>query len=437
MVAREKAFRIVVCAALMFGAAAMTACDDGGDPNFWGKTYDYTDAGQEILAMAPVSGGYVVAGTVSVYAGGMSDMGDLWIAKLDSEGQVEWQNIIHGAKMEIGIDNMSVIQTADGGYAVTCRSNSFTDDFAPLVVRLDAAGNILWQRAFAQDVFHTHVVLLKQTSDGGFIMLSSQLTKLDAFGNVQWTQSYGYAGGGDFELMALEIAPDGGYVMAGRLVDSHYLGYFDGIVLKVDASGILQWNTEFGSANVFTELYAVRAVQGGYLAAGAVSPAGSMARDFLIVMFDANGNILWKKRFDLKGDQEEMRSIDIAHDGACVVAGSTNGYDQSDIVIAKIKLTGAVDWIKKYDAEASVAREIRRTQLGYAVAGYNGLGLLVSVDKNGAIPNAGSRIQAMTPSVTSPAFSTGHKALVAENPTIGTMAATVEMRSLGLTVKDL
>jgi len=133
MVAREKAFRIVVCAALMFGAAAMTACDDGGDPNFWGKTYDYTDAGQEILAMAPVSGGYVVAGTVSVYAGGMSDMGDLWIAKLDSEGQVEWQNIIHGAKMEIGIDNMSVIQTADGGYAVTCRSNSFTDDFAPLV----------------------------------------------------------------------------------------------------------------------------------------------------------------------------------------------------------------------------------------------------------------------------------------------------------------
>lgn len=423
---------------MVLAAAMMTACYEQGDPDFWGKTYDYADSSQEIFAMSPTSdGGYVVAGTATVYAGEMTDFGDLWIAKLDSEGQVQWQRLLHGTKVEIGIDNMSVVQTADGGYAVTCRGNSFTEDFAPQVVRLDASGSILWQRAYRQEVFHTHVTLLRQTSDGGFILLSSQLTKLDADGNVQWTQSYAYAGGGDFELMAFDIAPDGGYVMAGRLVDSHYLGYFDGIVMKVDANGNLQWNTEFGSANVFTELYAVRAVQGGYLAAGSISPSGSMARDFLVMMFDTQGNILWKKRFDLKGDQEEMRSIDMAHDGACVVAGSTNGYDTSDIVIAKIRLTGAVDWIKKYDAEASVAREIRRTPLGYAVAGYNGLGLLVSVDRNGSIPNAGSRIKAMTPTVANAAFSAGKKEIAAENPAISAVATGMQVRNLGLTVKDL
>lgn len=423
---------------MVLAAAAMTACYEQGDPDFWGRTYDYADSNQEIFAMSPASdGGYVVAGTVTVYAGGMTDLGDLWIAKLDAGGQVRWQHIIHGAKVEIGIDNMSVVQTADGGYAVTCRSNSHAEDFAPQVVRLDASGSILWQRAYPQSVFHTHAVLLRQTSDGGFLLLSSQLTKLDADGNLQWTQSYGYAGGGDFELMAFDIAPDGGYVMAGRLVDSHYLGYFDGIVMKVDANGNFRWNTEFGSADVFTELYSVRAVQGGYLAAGSISPAGSMARDFLIVMFSESGSILWKKRFDLKGDQEEMRSIDLAHDGACVAAGSTNGYDSSDMVIVKIKLTGAVDWIKKYDAEASVAREIRRTPLGYAVAGYNGLGLLVSVDKNGSIPNAGSRIQTMTPSVTNAAFSTGNREILTENPSIVAIATDMQIRSLGLSVKDL
>lgn len=423
---------------MALAAVLMTACYESRDPDFWGKTYDFSDSGEEILAMAPASGGgYVVAGTANVYAEGMADFGDLWIARLDSEGQVEWQRIIHGPKMEIGIDNMSVVQAADGGYAVTCRSNSFMDDFAPMVIRLDASGNLLWQRVYPQGVFHTHVVLLKQTSDGGFIMLSSQLTKLDAYGNVQWTQSYGYAGGGDFELMAIDIAPDGGYVMAGRLVDSHYLGYFDGIIMKVDANGNLQWNREFGSTNVFTDINAVRAVQGGYMLAGSVSPAGSMSRDFLIAMCDTNGNLLWAKRFDLKGAEEEMRSIDIAHDGSCVIAGSTNGYDTSDIVVAKMKLTGAIDWIKKYDAEASVAREIRRTPLGYAVAGYNGLGLLVSVDKNGAIPNAGNRIQTMTPSVGNAVFSKGSRAIVAENPSIGTVTAGMELRSLGLTVKDL
>lgn len=437
MVGKVKLSRL--CFALLAAAVSFFgACYEQGDPDFWGKTYDYADSNQEIFAMSPASdGGYVVAGTVTVYAGEMTDFGDLWIAKLDSGGQVRWQHIIHGAKVEISIDNMSVIQTEDGGYAVTCRSNSSGDDFAPQVVRLDASGNILWQRAYPQSVFHTHVTLLRQTSEGGFLLLSSQLTKLDADGNVQWTQAYGYAGGGDFELMAFDIAPDGGCVMAGRLVDSHYMGYFDGIVMKVDANGNVQWNTEFGNAGIFTELYAVRAVQGGYLAAGSVSPAGSMARDFLVMMFDTQGNILWKKRFDLKGDGEEMRSIDIAHDGACVVAGSTNGYDSSDIVIAKIKLTGAVDWIKKYDAEASVAREIRRTPLGYAVAGYNGLGLLVSVDKNGAIPNAGSRIQAMTPSVTNAAFSSGKKVIVTENPTISAVTTGMQIRDLGLTVKDL
>jgi len=437
MVVKGKKTKLLlfVMAAVMW---TFNACYEDRDPDFWAKTYDYTDSGEEIFAMSPTAdGGYVVAGTANIYAQGMSDMGDLWLAKLDSEGRVQWQRVLHGSSMEIGIDNMSVLQTADGGYAVTCRSNSFTGDFAPLVVRLDESGNILWQRAYAQEVFHTHVSHLRQTSDGGFILLSSHLSKLDASGIVQWTRDYPYADGGDFELMAIDIAPDGGYVMAGRLVDSHYLGYFDGIILKVDANGNLQWNREIGTADVFTELYAVKAVQGGYLAAGSVSPAGSMARDFLVVMFSESGAVLWTKRFDLKGSQEEMRSIDIAHDGACVVAGSTNGYDQSDIVIAKVKLTGAVDWIKKYDAEASVAREIRRTPLGYAVAGYTGLGLLVSVDKNGAIPNAGSRIQTMSPSVTGQAFVTGNRTITAGSPAVTAQPITMEVRSLALTVKDL
>ena len=382
-------------------------------------------------------GGYVIAGTVTINSGSLMDLGDLWAAKLDSEGRVEWQKVFSGSKVEIGIDGMSVIRTSDGGYALSCRSNSFTGEFSAWVLRLDGSGNVLWQKVYEQSVFHTHAAVLRETQDGGLALLSSELIRMDASGNVLWTRSYAYAEGGDFELMSMETAADGGFILAGRLVDAHYIGYFDGIVMKTDASGNPVWKVEMGSDRVFTEINAVRQVSDGYVAVGASGTAGSMARDFLIVKLSPSGALLWQKRFDLKGDAEEFRSVDTASDGSVVAAGHTNGYDAGDIILAKFRTDGTAEWIKKYDAERCEAREVRRTVAGYAVGGSNGLGLLISVDPSGAIPNAGSRIQTLNPSLVSTAMVTGSKPLVLENSTVVAGATQAVLKTLALTVKDL
>ena len=105
-----------------------------------------------------VDGGYILGGQSYSGIGGdkseshMGD-GDIWIVKVNSIGEIEWENTIGGALYE----NMYSLQvTSDGGYILgamsasgisgdkTEESNGVTDYW---VVKLDVDGNIEWQNS--------------------------------------------------------------------------------------------------------------------------------------------------------------------------------------------------------------------------------------------------------------------------------------------------
>ena len=184
-------------------------------------------------------GGYAITGfTFSFGAGGH----DIYVVKLDANGKLQWTRTIGGPERDAGF---SLIQTSDGGYAITGFTESFGAGGADVyVVKLDAKGNLQWTKTIGgpKDDWGRSLI---QTSDGGYAITGFTksfgagsgdvyLVKLDANGNLQWTKTIG--GPGDEAGPSLIQTSDGGYTIAGA-TNSFGAGEWDVYVVKLDKNG--------------------------------------------------------------------------------------------------------------------------------------------------------------------------------------------------------
>src|SRR6516162_5550962 len=131
-------------------------------------------------------------------------------------------------------DGVSVQQTADGGYvvagqAIDCGSGSSCPPLSgrscALVEKLDPAGKLTWARVYPAGSDGSSINQIRQTADGGYIAVGSftdasqdtgaLLLKLDSAGNVQWQKDLGPAGSTGAYFNTVQQTADGGYVAAG------------------------------------------------------------------------------------------------------------------------------------------------------------------------------------------------------------------------------
>ena len=105
----------------------------------WQKTYDtgtnYYDRANSIQQTS--DGGYIVAGMAGW------GRGEAWVLKLDGNGNVQWQKTYGGANYDVA---SSIQQTSDGGYIVAGWTDSFGAGNEDVwVLKLDGDGNVQWQ----------------------------------------------------------------------------------------------------------------------------------------------------------------------------------------------------------------------------------------------------------------------------------------------------
>ena len=164
-------------------------------------------------------GGYILGGFSSSPLSGDKTEGfigfhDYWVIKLDSIGNIEWQNTIGG----VGNDDLYITQSSDGGYILGGSSNSGisgdkTDSnkggYDYWVLKLDATGSIVWQKTIGGNL-DDKLYSLDETEDGGFLLggysysgISGDKTeankggadywviKIDSTGNIIWQKTIG------------------------------------------------------------------------------------------------------------------------------------------------------------------------------------------------------------------------------------------------------
>ncbi len=313
-------------------------------------------------------GGTIVAGYTDSRTGDVSpqptrDYWDLWILKLDKCGTIQWEKSFGGTGYESARD---IAQTSDGGYIILGETNS-TD------------GGVVAGFGGTKDIW---------------------LLKITASGTLQWQKRYG--GSGLDIGNHIEITTDGGYLIAassssndGDIRGNHGTGgYTDGVLMKLTASGVVQWSKCFGGSKN-EELFDFEIVNGITYAAGFTNsvdgdiPPDQKNYDVWLLAIDGSGNKIFSKIYG--GSQNDVAyCMTRGADGSLALAGYTTSTDgdvsgakgSQDYWIINLSTSGRLNWQKDLGgSDAEYAKTILTDKDGgYLVGG-------ISYSANGDITN--------------------------------------------------
>jgi len=302
-------------------------------------------------------GGYIIGGTTYSYTHGSMDS-DFLIYKLDAAGNKLWRKNFGGTDYEyFG----QVIQTADGGYAVIGYTYSYTHGLSDfLVYRLDASGAKLWRKNLGGYGYDDGKRIV-QTADGGFAVTGDTLSykvggydlliyRLDAGGNKLWRKNFG---GLDDEFGGfVDTTSDGGFLLAGYSY-TYTHGESDFLIYRLDAAGNKLWRKNYGGSGYDSSTVVRRAADGGALLAG-YSNSYSDMNDFLVYRLDGAGNKLWRKNF---GGEDTDHCYDVRQtaDGGYLLCGDTRSYHHDtsdyDFLVYRLDAAGNKLWRRNYGGE--------------------------------------------------------------------------------------
>ncbi len=299
-------------------------------------------------------GGFIAGGQTSASGGG-----DVWFVRCDSNGDTIWTRNYGGDRWQMAY---SVIQTSDGGFAATGESNFASGDDNLYILRIDPNGDTLWTRTFGVAGNHDKGREIIQTSDGGFLALgqgrnntnsSSDLymVKTDSLGNLDWSKLYGYANKSEFGYGAIELS-GGGYAITGSyMITSSISNVW---LLRTDSNGDTLWTRTFdfhGDVDRGDDIEI--ASDGGFVIAGRTKNAGNMR--LLTMKTDSLGNMLWWREYG-SSSSDFAESIDKTSDGGYVICGGASAYPFNYYVV-RIASNGDSLWAAIYDYDGNLSSD--------------------------------------------------------------------------------
>lgn len=203
---------------------------------------------------------------------------------------------------------------------------------------------------------------------------------------IEWEKNFG--GSDDDNGQDIERTFDGGYVTVGPSWSSDFNvggnhGGSDFWIAKIDQQGTLQWEKNFGGSSDDVPSSVVQTADSGYAVAGwSMSSDGDVGgnngdKDFWIIKLDPSGGLLWEKNYG-GNDLDRASSLVQTNDSGYAVAGrsySSSGdvggnNGNADCWIIKLDQQGGLEWEQNLGGSyLDVSRSIVQTSdSGYAVA---------------------------------------------------------------------
>jgi hypothetical protein len=324
--------------------------------------------------------GFIVAGFTESNDGDVSGNHgdkDIWVFKLDSDGELQWQKTLGGSFWE---EAWSVKQTKDGGFIIAGRANSIDGDVTGnhgsldyWVVKLNNIGGLEWQRSLGGSGLDLGYSV-SQTEDGGYIVVGESdsqdgdintpygspdywVVKLNFDGKIEWEKSLG--GTNDDRGNDIQQTRDGGYIVFGQsssingdITGTH--GDYDCWAVKLSSNGTLEWQKALGGSSLDFGQSIRQTLDDGYILAGiTASNNGDVVNndgglDMWVVKLNEQGILEWQKT--MGGTNAEIGySIQQCSDGGYITVAETRSND-GDVSGGQ----GQTDfWIVKLSPESS------------------------------------------------------------------------------------
>jgi hypothetical protein len=302
------------------------------------------ESGRKVIRTT--DGGYAVLASTHGFP---SSVGSFWLVKLDSSGEVEWQELYGGFGSAINFDPSGLAESSlDGGIVM---AGSFSGNLSPVwLLKVDPNGVPIWSKTYltcdAGNCGNT-IQSLIATSDGGFAFAGTlaaspgtfALGKIDIDGTLQWIHQYPF---GISSANTLVETVDG-FGIGGDIFSATGNSYFR--ILTTDFAGTIVWDQSFEMSGV-ANLFGI-ATSEGNLTAVAGGPSGNV-----VFQLDSLGDLLFQEAFS-GGPLQFVSAIAPLPDGGFGVAGfGIYGAGQQGTLV-EIDANGILQWAKRFASQSS------------------------------------------------------------------------------------
>jgi len=281
----------------------ITKCNDSGD-EIWSVFWNNSNWDYATDITSTEEGNILVTGFTTQN----NQQQDLVVLKYNSDGQLQWQKFIGGAKPDVG---KSILKASNGNIYVCGHTESTgngEDDI--LLVCLSTDGDLLWQQTFGgsaselgTDIIESHdghLLILGNTGSFGAGNRDVLLIKANLNGNLIWSRTFGNE---DYQSAnSLIETPDKSILIVG---ETDILGddLMDILLIKTDSLGNEIWNHHYDGFNNFYDFGSniSELSTENYLISGHSKEIEDRRNRGLIMFFNSNGEVVEKLEY---GDDE-------------------------------------------------------------------------------------------------------------------------------------
>lgn len=255
---------------------------------------------------------------------------DAKLMKVDLTGNLLWSKKINAIPQGM-TSPMRIIYHNNALLLTVAYQNA---GYRNALAKLDTSGNVLWstQLTYGDINQNTRIIPLssgyllcghRDFEQSGVFTFDITLTRVDDGGNLVWAKAYGN-NVFDFTCAAASLTSNNELVIAGNY-GLRMPPDYDPMIARFDTSGNIVWMKTFNDASGFFVEFTptdMSATSDGNFAITGFTRNTNSNYDPQVLKVDGNGNLLWAKRLYQIGWQEYGNSIICDSQNNIVVAGN-------------------------------------------------------------------------------------------------------------------
>jgi len=376
----------------MIGAASLLALPLVAQAQIYHRAIGFTTLEGAYSVETCTGPGGVGAITAGRIAPSTSALRNMYIVRYAPDGSDLWSTVIAAPN---GADDVatSVRQTLDGGFIVAAETGAVSAAMGIALVRLDAAGNVVWGRAYAGTAFEDFPsgTKVRELPDGTFtvvgrsrtgVIMQGRMIHVGPGGGPLWGGSYSLVGPpAELSFTDVRFVPANGAMAAGYFVSGwvreEMAAQRSALLMRTDVAGtpLATWTYSIPNQSVTADGLTI--IGNNVVLSGRISPTPTApaTRTLITSVTRAAGTVNWARV------QSNFRNgfAALATDfGTIVVAGTvpTNG----DIGLVKLSGAGATIFANSHDALGEGHDVVNMPGFG---AGYVATGMETLAPVNG------------------------------------------------------